>query len=132
MAGKVTTHEASVLNVLRATNITAPANVYVALFTAAPSDAQGGTEVTGGSYARQLCGFAAPSGTPRSVVNAADILYPVATAGYGPVTHFAIMSSLAGSVSTDELYWAALAASKTFAINDQAVFRAGQLSVTED
>lgn len=129
MAGKTTTHEASVLNVLRATNITAPANVYVALFTAAPSDAGGGTEVTGGAYARQLCGFAAPSGTPRSVVNAADILYPVATAGYGPVTHFAIMDAL--TVGT-MLYWAALAASKTFAINDQAVFRAGQLSVTED
>lgn len=129
MAGKTTTHEASVLNVLRATNITAPANVYVALFTAAPSDAGGGTEVSTGAYARQLCGFAAPSGTPRSVVNAADILYPIATAGYGPVTHFAIMDALTVG---NMLYWAALAASKTFAINDQAVFRAGQLSVTED
>ena len=129
MAGKTTTHEASVLNVLRATNITAPANVYVALFTAAPSDAGGGTEVSTGAYARQLCGFAAPSGTPRSVANAADILYPVATAGYGPVTHFAIMDALTVG---NMLYWAALAASKTFAINDQAVFRAGQLTVTED
>jgi hypothetical protein len=129
MAGKTTTHEASVLNVLRATNITAPANVYVALFTAAPSDAGGGTEVSTGAYARQLCGFAAPSGTPRSVANAADILYPVATAGYGPVTHFAIMDAL--TVGT-MLYWAALAASKSAAIGDQLVFRAGQLTVTED
>lgn len=132
MAGKTNTHETTVLNILRATNVTAPANVYVALFTATPSDAQGGTEVATGAYARQLCGFAAPSGTPRSVVNAADILYPVATAAYGPVTHFAIMISLAGSVSTDELYWAAVTTSKSYAIGDQAVFRAGQLSVTED
>ena len=129
MAGKTTAHEASVLNVLRATTLTAPANVYVALFTAAPSDAGGGTEVATGAYARQLCGFAAPAGTPRSVANAADILYPVATAAYGPVTHFAIMDAL--TVGT-MLYWAALAASKSFAINDQAVFRAGQLTVTED
>lgn len=129
MAGKTTTHEASVLNVLRATNITAPANVYVALFTAAPSDAGGGTEVSTGAYARQLCGFAAPAGTPRAVANGADILYPVATAAYGPVTHFAIMDALTVG---NMLYWAALAASKSAAIGDQLVFRAGQLTVTED
>jgi hypothetical protein len=38
-----------------------PADVYVALFTAAPSDAAGGTEVTGGSYARQIATFTAAS-----------------------------------------------------------------------
>src|SRR5262245_10711430 len=31
---------------------TKPAALYVALFTAAPTDAGGGTEVTGGGYAR--------------------------------------------------------------------------------
>lgn len=129
MAGKTNTHETTVLNILRATNVTAPANVYVALFSAAPSDAGGGTEVSTGAYARQLCGFGAPAGTPRVTSNAADILFPVVTVGYGPVTHFAIMDAVtAGNM----LYWAALAASKTFAINDQAVFRAGQLTVTED
>lgn len=129
MAGKTTTHEATVLNILRATNVTAPANVYVGLFTAAPSDAGGGTELSTGAYARQLCGFAAPAGTPRSVTNAADILYPVATAGYGPVTHFAIMDAVtAGNM----LYWAAVTTPKTYAIGDQAVFRASNLTVTED
>lgn len=130
MAGKTTIHEASVLNVLRATNITAPANVYAALFTATPSDAGGGTEVpASASYSRQLCGFAAPSGTPRSVVNAADILYEVQATAYGLTSWFAIMDAVtAGNM----LYWAALTVAKTFAINDQAVFRAGQLSVTED
>lgn len=34
------------------TAYTAPATVYMALFTAAPSDSGGGTEVSGGSYAR--------------------------------------------------------------------------------
>ena len=129
MAGKTTTHETTVLNILRATNVTAPANVYVALYTAAPSDSGGGTEVSGGGYARQLCGFAAPAGTPRSVQNASDILYAVQTVGYGTVTHFGIFDALTiGNL----LYWAALTASKTFAVNDQAVFRAGQLTVTED
>ena len=31
---------------------TGPATLYVALFTSAPTDAGGGTEVSGGSYAR--------------------------------------------------------------------------------
>lgn len=129
MAGKTTAHEASVLNVLRGTTLTAPANTYVALFTAAPSDAGGGTELSTGAYARQLCGFAAPAGTPRSVVNAADILYPVVTVAYGPVSHFAIMDALTVG---NMLYWAAVTTPKSYAIGDQAVFRAGQLSVTED
>jgi hypothetical protein len=38
-----------------------PADVYVALFTVAPSDAGGGTEVTGGSYARKVATFSAAS-----------------------------------------------------------------------
>jgi len=130
MAGKTTTHEATVLNILRATNVTAPANVYVALFTATPSDAGGGTEVTGNAYARQLCGFAAPSGTPRSTVNAADILFPVQTpGGYGLTSWFAIMDALTSGAM---LYWAPLTVAKTFAAGDQAVFRASQLSVQED
>lgn len=41
---------------------TMPATVYVALYTAAPNDAGGGTEVTGGSYARQTATFDAATG----------------------------------------------------------------------
>jgi hypothetical protein len=40
---------------------TMPTTVYVALYTAAPNDAGGGTQVTGGSYARQIATFAAAS-----------------------------------------------------------------------
>lgn len=129
MAGKTTTHEASVLNVLRATNITAPANVYVALFSALPSDAGGGTEITGNGYARQLCGFAAPSGTPRNIANAADILFPVQTPGaYATVTGAAIMDAVSGG---NMLYWADIT-DKSFNIGDQAKFAAGALVVQED
>lgn len=129
MAGKTTTHEASVLNILRATNITAPANSYVALFSALPTDAGGGTEITGNGYARQLCGFSAPAGTPRSISNAADILFPVQTpAAYATVTGIAIMDALTVG---NMLYWADIT-DKTFNIGDQAKFAAGALVVTED
>jgi hypothetical protein len=129
MAGKTTTHEAAVLNVLRATTLTAPANVYVALFSANPTDAGGGTEISGNGYARQLCGFGAPAGTPRQIANAADILFPVQTpAAYATVTGIAIMDALtAGNM----LYWADIV-DKTFNIGDQAKFAAAALVVQED
>ena len=125
MAGKTTTHETSVLNILRATTITAPANVYVGLFTVAPTDAGGGTEVTGGGYARQLCGFAAPAGTPRSVANGAEILITMPAATVVAVGVFDAVS--AGNL----LYWVAIT-SKAFDAGDQARFAAGALTVQED
>ncbi len=134
MAGKANVYEGEILNLLRATNITAPANVYVALFTAAPTDAYTsgvptGTEVSGAAYARQLCGFGVPAGTPRSTTNAADILFPVQTgSGYGTVLAFAVFDALtAGKL----LYWNTMT-SKTYGLNDQAVFRASALVVSED
>lgn len=126
MAGKTTTHETSVLNVLRATNITAPANVYVGLYTAAPTDAAGGTEVTGGGYARQLCGFAAPAGTPRQIANAADILITMPAATVVAVGIFDALT--VGNL----LYWVGIT-SVVFASGDQARFAASTgLIVQED
>ena len=49
--------EDKILNhVFRNVAYTAPATVYVGLFTTATTDAGGGTEVTGGGYARQAGG----------------------------------------------------------------------------
>lgn len=126
MAGKTTTHEASVLNVLRATTLTAPANTYVGLYTANPTDAGGGTEVTGGGYARALCGFAAPAGTPRQVANAADILITMPAATVTGVGIFD--ASTAGNL----LYWVSIT-SVVFSAGDQARFAASTgLIVQED
>src|SRR4051812_14138123 len=70
------------------------ATVYVALFTAAPSDSSAGTEVSGGSYAR--VDSKGKWGTPASgtVSNNATIAYPTATADWGTVVAFAIMTAL--------------------------------------
>ena len=51
---------------LGTTSYTMPADVYVALYTAAPNDAGGGTEATGGSYARQIATFSSASGGATS------------------------------------------------------------------
>lgn len=47
--------------ILRNTNFTSPANLYLGLFTTNPTAAGTGTEVTGGSYARQAVTFGASS-----------------------------------------------------------------------
>jgi hypothetical protein len=55
---------------LGTTTYTKPTSVYVALYTAAPSDAGGGTEVTGGSYARKVATFdASASGATQNSGN---------------------------------------------------------------
>lgn len=128
MAGKTNVHEASVLNVLRNTTLTGIV-CYLGFFTAAPSDAGGGTEVSGGSYARQAPTFAAPSGTPRSIATSADITFPTASADWGTITHFGIFDAVsAGNL----LYWAAVTVTKTVLNGDTAKVLSGALTVTED
>lgn len=78
----------------RNTPYTSPTNVYVALFTSAPSVAGGGTEVSGGSYARQAPGFGAPAS--GQIANGGLISFPQATADWGTITHVAIFDALSG------------------------------------
>ena len=63
MAGNLTNYLENKLidHFLGTTSYTMPAAVYVGLFTVAPGEAGGGTEVTGGSYARQAATFTAAS-----------------------------------------------------------------------
>lgn len=56
---------------LGTTSYTMPSSVYVALYTVAPTDSTAGTEVVGGSYARQLATF--DSAVSGATQNAADI-----------------------------------------------------------
>lgn len=51
---------------LGTTTYTKPTAVYVGLFTVTPGEAGGGTEVTGGSYARQAATFTSASGGATS------------------------------------------------------------------
>jgi hypothetical protein len=127
--------------VLRNTAYTVPLTIYVGLYTAAPSDAGGGTEVTGGSYARVQVGpsttawnatqggtAGASSGTGGQTANAADITFPAPSANWGTVTHFGIFDAVsAGNL----LFHAALTTSKVVNSGDAAPkFLAGALTIT--
>ena len=119
-------------HVLGDTAYTAPGTVYIALFTVAPTDAGGGTEVTDGSYARKAVTnnatqWPAASGGAKS--NGEDIEFAQATGDWGTCVAFAIFDALtAGNM----LYWADLETSKAVNSGDTAKFSAGDLDVTED
>lgn len=103
---------------------TAPATLYVALYTSAPNDAGAGTEVSGGSYARQSMAFTVTADTAS---NTANVEYPKATASWGTVTHFAVLDAVtAGNM----LCYGTLTASKTVASGDTLRFNAGELDIT--
>lgn len=110
----------------------APATVYIALFTAAPSDAGGGTEVSGGSYARvavtnNATNWPAASGGSKS--NGTAITFPAATANWGTVVAVGIFDA---STSGNLLAWSTLENSRSIFTTDVPSFAAGQITITED
>lgn len=108
------------------TSFTMPANVRVGLFTAAPGEAGGGTEVSGGSYARQSVTIdAAAAGATQ---NSAEILFPLATANWGTITHFAIFDATTGG---NMLCHGPLTASKVINTGDQFRFPLGALDFAQ-
>ena len=106
---------------------TAPGTLYVALYTVAPTDTGGGTEVTGGSYARQSGAFTVSGTNPTQASNSAAIEYPTATANYGTVVAVGIFDAL---TSGNLLAYANLTASKVVSTGDVFRFNAGDLDVT--
>jgi len=112
---------------LNGTTYTAPATVYVSLWTSDPTDAGSGTEVTGGSYARTAVSFATASGTSGNVLNDADVTFPTATASWGTVGWIGINDNSSGG---NLLYHTALDTSKTIDSGDIFKISTGNLSVT--
>lgn len=103
-----------------------PANVYLALYPSAtpPTDAGGGTELTGGSYARQVVTFKDPAGGGATenagVINFTNM--PAAT-----VSHCAIFDALTGG---NMLLHGALTTQRTTSAGDTLSFADGALDVT--
>lgn len=118
-------------HIFRNSTFTRPANIYVALYTAAPSDAGGGTEVSGGSYARQAIATGASSGWDASsggaTANTATTTFPTATGNWGTITHVGLFDAVTGG---NLLFHGALAASKVISSGDIFRFNAGDIDVS--
>jgi len=110
---------------LRNTTYTSPATVYVGLYTSDPTDAGTGTEVSGGSYARQSAAFAAPSNGASAT--SADVTFPQATGNWGTVAYFGILDAAS---SGNLMYHGALDTSKVIETGDVFKISAGNLTIT--
>lgn len=109
------------------TAYTSPTTLYVALYTVAPTDAGGGTEVTGGSYVRQSMAFTVSGTNPSQATNTAAVEFPTATASWGTIVAAAVFdASSAGNM----LAWADLTASKSISSGDVFRFPASSFTVT--
>jgi hypothetical protein len=115
----------------RGQSFTPPVTMYVALFTANPTDTGGGTEVSGGSYARvavtgSLANWAgtqsagsttASSGTGGQTSNNNAITFPSPSANWGVITGVGVFDA---SSSGNLLFWGALTTNKTVNNGDAA------------
>jgi len=115
---------------------TPPAALYIALYTTDPTDADTGTEVSGGGYARAQVNpngggapefaFAVVDGVGMMVANADDIEFAAATGAWGTVTHFGVKDAATGG---NLLHHGALDQAQT--VNTGGIFRiaAGDLKL---
>ena len=110
---------------LGTTAYTMPTTVYVGLYTVVPTDAGGGTQVTGGSYARQTAVFsAAASGTTSNTANIDFAGMPAAT-----TVAIGVFDALtAGNL----LLWGTLTANKTTDAGDTLRIATGDLDISID
>ena len=103
---------------------TRPTAWHVALFTAAPGEAGGGTEVSGGSYARLSATFTVSGDL---ATNSGALEWATATGNWGTITHVAVFDASTGG---NMLAYAALAASKNISTGDVFRIPAGDLDIT--
>lgn len=107
-------------------NYTAPSTLYLALYTVAPTDTGGGTEVSGGSYARQTVAFTVSGDTAS---NNAAVEWPTATGTWGTVVAIGVFDAL---TSGNLLAYGNLTSPKTVASGDVFRVPSGDLDITLD
>jgi stalled ribosome alternative rescue factor ArfA len=110
---------------------TPPATVYCGLFTAGPTVSTGGTEVSGGSYARvaktnNATNF--PDPVAGLTANGTAVTFPTASGAQGTATHFGWFDASTGGNLLD---FAPLTTPKVIGIGDTPEFGVGQLTWLE-
>ena len=118
--------ENAVINAMRGIPLNI-GDLYAALYTSAPTDAGGGTEVTGNNYGRIPVPISAPSGGASS--NPSDAAYNTATAGWGTINTYGLFDAQTGG---NLIMWTPLTTDKAVNSGDTAKFNAGDIDISVD
>ena len=102
--------------------VTRPTSWTVALYTVAPGEAGGGTEVAGGSYARTAVTF---SVTGDLATNTGAVEFPTATGSWGSVVALAVFDNASNMVA-----YANLTTPRTIGSGDVFRIPTGDLDIT--
>jgi hypothetical protein len=105
---------------------TRPTAWYVALYTAAPSDSGGGTELSGSGYAREAVTFDAATSPGGTTTNSGAITFTAAGGSWGTVTHMGLFDAI---TTGNLLVHGALSASKVVGDGDALVFAVGTIDL---
>ena len=108
------------------TAYTSPSSVYLGLFTTAPTDAGGGTELSGSGYTRKVASFTT---TGAAATNASAVEFPTATGNWGTIVAVGIFDAAS---SGNFLGWSNLISSRTIETGDVFRFPAGDVDITLD
>ena len=120
--------EALLLDWLMTTgSATRPTAWYVGLYTAAPSDSGGGTEVSGSGYAREAVTFAAATSPGGTTSNTGDISFTASGGNWGTITHIGIFDASSGG---NLLWHGIMTASKIVNDGDTLEFSTGNIDLT--
>jgi hypothetical protein len=112
------------LHVFGGSAYSAPSTLYLALYTVAPTDTGGGTEVSGTAYARQTVAFTVTTDTAS---NTSAVEFPTAGSSWGTIVAVGVFDQL---TSGNLLAYGNLTASKTIASGDVFRVPAGDLDIT--
>jgi hypothetical protein len=106
---------------------TRPTVWYVALYTAAPSDSGGGTEVSGNGYTRKSVSFSAASSPGGTTSNSGAVTFTASGGNWGIISHIGIFDNSSGG---NLLWHGAMTASKTINDGDTLEFAIGNIDLT--
>lgn len=103
-----------------------PTDWYLALYTVAPTDTGGGTEVSGTAYVRKAATFTVSDNTAS---NSAAVEWPTAGGSWGTVVAVGVFDALSGG---NLIAYGDLTASKTIDTGDVFRIPSGDLDITLD
>ena len=135
MAGKFSDYlENEILDhVLKTGSWSRPANIYLALCDADPTDAGTGASISepADGYARVDCtGDFGTVASARAIANDAAITFAEASGSWGTITHWAIVDSASGAGNM--LAYGALSPNKAIGSGDNAEVAIGDLDISAD